>query len=83
MSRIPIDFSAGLSPESFARLEVCLLALMHRLSDEQVLELADTLHSVLRMRRRHPADVSPHEAGERRWTPRTPDGKVVDLWPGA
>ena len=83
MTRIPIDFSAGLSPESFARLEVCLLALMHRLSDEQVLELADTLHSVLRMRRRHPPDVSRHAPVDRRWTPRTPDGKIVDLWPGA
>ncbi len=80
MTRIPVDFSAGLTPETFARLEVCLLAFMHRLSDDQVLELADTLHHVIRMRRRHPADASPHMR-ERRWTPRTPDGKVVDLWP--
>lgn len=79
MTRFPLDRFAGLSPESFARLEVCLLAFMHRLSDEQVLELADTLHHVIRMRRRRPADVS-STLRERRWTPRTPDGKVVDLW---
>ena len=83
MSRKPFESPAGLSAGSFARLEVCLLAMMHRLSDDQVLELADTLHSVLRMRRRHPRDVSPHAPADRRWTPRTPDGKVVDLWPGA
>ena len=52
MSRKPFESPAGLSAGSFARLEVCLLAMMHRLSDDQVLELADTLHSVIRARRR-------------------------------
>ena len=39
MSRKPFESPAGLSAGSFARLEVCLLAMMHRLSDDQVLEL--------------------------------------------
>ena len=79
MSRKPFESPAGLSAGSFARLEVCLLAMMHRLSDDQVLELADTLHSVIRARRRY-RDVGPRYAPQK-WTPRTPDGKVVDLWP--
>lgn len=80
MSRKPFESPAGLSAGAFARLEVCLLAAMHRLSDDQVLELADTLHSVIRARRHH--RVSGPRFAPPKWTPRTPDGKVVDLWPG-
>lgn len=73
----------ALRPETFARLEVCVLSATPRLSDEQVLDLADALHAVLRARRRRPYDwLGPAGRRRRRWARRDPEGKVVDLWPG-
>ena len=71
----------GLAPEAFARLEVCLLSATPRLSDAQVMDLADALHSVVRARRRRPFQwLAPPPRP--RWRRRDAEGKVVELWPG-
>lgn len=77
------DERAALRPEAFARLEVCVLSATPRLSDDQVLDLAEALYAVVRARRRRPYDwLRPvaRRRGARRadWDA---SGKVVELWP--
>ena len=74
------DERAALRPEAFARLEVCVPSATPRLSDDQVLDLAEALYAVVRARRRRPYDWLRAAGPRRRPRPGT-DGKVVELWP--
>lgn len=73
----------GLRPETFARLEVCVLSATPRLNDDQVLDLADALYAVVRARRRRPYEWLGPAARRRRGlaAPAEDGGKVVRLWP--